>query len=403
MPMLLQFGAGNIGRSLIGALFSAAGYEVVFVDIDARLVEALERQRGYRVVVKDVAPREIQVSGVRAIHAGDAGAVAAAVAAASVAATAVGARALEPVARLLAAGLVQRGNRPLDVILCENLNNAAATFAGYLAAALAPRRLAEFRLGLIETSIGKMAPIMPAAVREADPTVVWAEAHAHLIADANAFVNPVPEVPGLLTKGNFAAYVQRKLFVHNLGHAACAYHGFIAGARYIWEAMELPRPAAAASGTMREAGRALLLKHPAEWSPQEMEEHISDLLHRFRNRALGDTVHRVGRDLPRKLAAGDRLVGALRLQLEFGIQPQHTLRAIAAALLFRATDEKGALHPADREFAEFIDADGPLAALHHYAGFDVDGLDAGICRRILEDYHRLAPGKNIRGPGGSRQ
>ena len=30
---MVQFGAGNIGRSFIGQLFSRSGYEVVFVDI----------------------------------------------------------------------------------------------------------------------------------------------------------------------------------------------------------------------------------------------------------------------------------------------------------------------------------------------------------------------------------
>jgi len=29
---MVQFGAGNIGRSFIGQLFSRSGYEVVFVD-----------------------------------------------------------------------------------------------------------------------------------------------------------------------------------------------------------------------------------------------------------------------------------------------------------------------------------------------------------------------------------
>jgi len=31
MPKFLQYGTGNIARSLMGQLFSRAGYEVVFV------------------------------------------------------------------------------------------------------------------------------------------------------------------------------------------------------------------------------------------------------------------------------------------------------------------------------------------------------------------------------------
>jgi mannitol-1-phosphate 5-dehydrogenase len=36
---LVQFGAGNIGRSFIGQLFSRAGWEVVFVDINTNMVK----------------------------------------------------------------------------------------------------------------------------------------------------------------------------------------------------------------------------------------------------------------------------------------------------------------------------------------------------------------------------
>ena len=52
MKKLLLFGAGNIGRSFIGQLFSRAGYEVVFVDIDSNIVNALNSRRSYTVVVK---------------------------------------------------------------------------------------------------------------------------------------------------------------------------------------------------------------------------------------------------------------------------------------------------------------------------------------------------------------
>jgi mannitol-1-phosphate 5-dehydrogenase len=40
---MLQFGAGNIGRSFIGQLFSRSGYEVVFIDINKKLVKELNR------------------------------------------------------------------------------------------------------------------------------------------------------------------------------------------------------------------------------------------------------------------------------------------------------------------------------------------------------------------------
>ena len=76
MGRYVQFGAGNIGRSLCGALMSKAGYEVVFVDLDRALVDALNEKHSYSVIVKDKKPAEIKVTGVRAVGAWNVDAVA---------------------------------------------------------------------------------------------------------------------------------------------------------------------------------------------------------------------------------------------------------------------------------------------------------------------------------------
>ena len=52
-PLIVHFGAGNIGRSLVGTLFSRAGYDIRFVDAAPDIVQALQARHGYRVVIKD--------------------------------------------------------------------------------------------------------------------------------------------------------------------------------------------------------------------------------------------------------------------------------------------------------------------------------------------------------------
>jgi mannitol-1-phosphate 5-dehydrogenase len=379
MSTFLQFGAGKIGRSLCGALFARAGYDVVFVDVDAVLVDALNRQGRYRVVVKDETPEEFWVEGVRAIRGKDTDAVISEVARADMASTAVGAGALEALIGPLSQGLIARGGRPIDILLCENLRNASDFVRERLAEKLPGGAAADFPVGLIETSIGKMVPIMPDEIVMKDPTLVWAEAYNRIVADRQGFILPPPEVEGLVTKDNFKAYVDRKLFVHNLGHAACAYTGFLEGHELIWQAMESEAPRETALGAMRESGRALLSTYEGEWTGNEMEEHILDLARRFRNRALGDSIYRVGRDLPRKLAPDDRLVGALRFQIAAGIEPIHTVKAIAAALRFRGVDEAGEMFPADAEVAAFMEREGDRAALARYA----DLTEQELADRIL--------------------
>jgi mannitol-1-phosphate 5-dehydrogenase len=210
-------------------------------------------------------------------------------------------------------------------------------------------------VGLVETSIGKMVPIMPEEVRQRDPLLVYAEAYNELICDARAFRNPIPPVPGLAPKQNMAAYVDRKLFVHNLGHACCAYFGYLAKphCQYVWQAVEEPVIQQATRQAMWESGRALINAYADEFNATNMGEHIEDLLRRFANRSLGDTLYRVGRDIPRKLGREERLTGALLFDLDHGVpQPLLTAGAAAAAMYFRAPDEHGELFPADRQFAE---------------------------------------------------
>ena len=63
----------------------------------------------------------------------------------------------------------------------------------------------------------------------------------------------------------------------------------------------------------------LLLKYPDEFTLNDLTEHIDDLLTRFQNVALGDTVYRVGCDLMRKLGPDDRLAGAITQAIELNL------------------------------------------------------------------------------------
>ncbi len=372
---LVQFGAGNIGRSFIGQLFSRAGYEVVFVDIDERLVRALNERRQYRVEIRDENPETLTITNVRAVHGADRAAVAEELADAAVAGTAVGPAALENICPALAKGLVLRlrcGAGPLDVIICENMRNAAQFMREKLAALLPPDFPLDDYVGLVETSIGKMVPIISDEQRAKDPLCVYAESYNTLICDALAFKNPIPQVPGLDPKTNMPAYVDRKLFIHNLGHALVAYFGHLElpGAVYVYQAVEHEPVRSAARRGMWESARGLIAEYPEEFNEENLGAHIEDLLRRFANRALGDTIFRVGRDICRKLSREDRLIGPLLLAAKHGLPAPTIVRGAAAAMLFRGRDEYGELDPLDRRFAQEIYPRGPEYVLRHVSGLD---------------------------------
>ena len=64
---IVIFGAGKIGRSFIGQLFGCNGYTVVFIDVDKNIIDGLNQQGSYRVVIKGEIEKEIVVPNVQAI------------------------------------------------------------------------------------------------------------------------------------------------------------------------------------------------------------------------------------------------------------------------------------------------------------------------------------------------
>lgn len=360
MKNLVMFGGGNIGRSFVGQLFARAGYEVIFVDIVDDLVNALNAKGRYDVVIKHPDGRDeiITVENVRAIRGDDGPAVAEAVAHATLVATAVGQRGLPPALAMIARGLVQREktqpDSPLDIIIAENLHGAAEFFRERLSHHLPKGFPLDEKVGLVETSIGKMVPIMKKEDLEKDPLWVFAEPYNSLIVAEQGFKNPLPRVDGLEPVANVRAYVDRKLFIHNLGHSATAYLGFVAKPEmdYIWQALEIPEVFEQVRHAMKESARALLAEYPDTFTMPQLEEHIGDLLSRFQNKALGDTIYRVGRDLYRKLGKHDRLIGAMLLAKKHQITTRAMAKAALAGMYFRKGDAKGKMFGDDRTFLQ---------------------------------------------------
>lgn len=345
-------GAGAIGRGFLGQLSADAGGTTTFLDVDEALVAALNRRGGYPLdLVSDDTVRALWVPRVAAAMP-DTPAAQVAIARADWMATCVGARHLTSLAPALARGLQRRfETRPepdLNVIVAENLPDAAAVLRSATLKALPAivRRWARQRVGFVDASIGRMVPHGETAteVGDDDALRVRAESYAILPLDADAWRGPRLAVPGFDYRSPFAAVVETKRFLHNLGHAVTAYHGALRGAGTLADCMAMPEVARETIAAMNEAVLALSRK----WSldRDDLEAHAADLRHRFANRALGDPVARVAADPLRKLARDERLVGAVRLALEQGVEPVAMARAVAAALRYDAPDD-----PSARELA----------------------------------------------------
>jgi mannitol-1-phosphate 5-dehydrogenase len=373
---LVIFGAGKIGRSFIGQLFSRSGYEVVFIDSYKPVIDELNRRGTYKVVIKSDIEKTIHIHNIRGVFAGNKQEVTDEIACAGILAVSIGQGGLHAIMPLLAEGLIKRfkldDKAPLDIIIAENLRNAAEYFRLSLRELLPQEYPLEKLVGLVETSIGKMVPIMLKKDLEEDMLQIFAEPYNTLILDKRAFKNPIPDIEGLAPKENMKAWVDRKLYIHNLGHATAAYLGYLSNPEfvYLYEALANEMIHRNVRETMLQSANILLKKYPDEFTINTLTDHIDDLLSRFQNRALGDTIFRVGCDLKRKLAPEDRLTGAIRLALELDLPYDRILYALVCGCRFRQTDEAGNMFPDDRDFADLYEKRGISWILWKICGFD---------------------------------
>jgi mannitol-1-phosphate 5-dehydrogenase len=248
---------------------------------------------------------------------------------------------------------------PLDIIIAENMLSAADFVREQLIKNLPSSFHVDSMVGLIETSIGKMVPIMPLAELERDPLVVFAEPYNTLILDGKGFKLPIPEIKGLAPKSNIKAWVDRKAFIHNLGHATAAYYGYseYPEAVYMYEVLDDKDVLQFTRKVMLQSAEILRAAYPGEFTAADLEEHIDDLIYRFRNKALQDTIFRVGQDLTRKLSYDDRFMGAIHLAMKYQKPYDLILQAMSYGLSFRARDETGNCFPSDINFHNSLSRD----------------------------------------------
>ena len=290
---------------------------------------------------------------------------------------------------LLSKGLVRRQEKsnakPLDIILAENLRDAGLYVKNSLQSILCVTYPIDDLVGLIETSIGKMVPIIPLAELEKDPLIVFAEPYNTLILDGKGFKSPIPKVKGLAPKDNIKAWVDRNAFIHNLGHATAAYYGHSLHpeAVYLYEILEDQNVFRFARNTMLQSADILITAYPNDFAASDLKDHIDDLLHRFRNKALLDTIFRVGEDLTRKLSADDRFMGSIHLAIKYGIPYNLIVEAMSFGFFFRAKDEEGNLFPPDVTFLKSLSNDFESTLINDL------GFDPKADKNVIEELKRF--------------
>lgn len=376
----IQFGAGNIGRGFIGAVLSQAGYELVFADVVEELLNQINSRREYVVHVSDHTSYDIPVKGVRAVNSGSPEAVEE-IAGADIITTAVGLRILKFVAPTVAKGLCARMaagvEKPLNIIACENGLRATSQLKELVFAQLPSevQAWAEKHIGFPDAAVDRIVP----PVRCEVPLDVAVEEYFEWDVERGSFVGPVPEIKGMTPVDNLLAYVERKLFTLNTGHATAAYLGKMKGICTIGECVADPQIYAIVREAMQQSGEGLVRKfgfdHDAHFA------YIEKILGRFSNPYLRDECDRVGREPLRKLSPNDRLILPMMTAKGFGLPYDKLLLAIGAALHF-----DNPLDPQSVEMLAAIKGEGLEETIVKYTGIDASDP---LVREIAEAYKKV--------------
>jgi len=345
MKQAIQFGAGNIGRGFIGALLSQAGYRLVFADVNEQMIERLNYRGAYTLRVTDVDAEEYDVKPVSALHTADPLLIDKIVQS-DVVTTAVGLNILPRIAPVIARAIEVRATKGVEkhlhVIACENGIRASTQLADVVNNLLDDqvKQYCKEWVGFVDCSVDRIVPPLQTEILED----VCVERFYEWNVDREQMKSPL-EIPGMNVVDNLGAYVERKLFTLNTGHAILAYLGRIKGFSTIDECIADETILQVVRGAMAESGAALVAKFGLDSGMHS--DYIEKIIQRFRNPNLGDKVERIGRDPIRKLSPNDRLIGPIREAAKRGLPIDNLLVGAGAAFHFCSESDPESLRLQD--------------------------------------------------------
>ena len=385
MKQAIMIGAGNIGRGFIGALLEKSGYHVTFADVAENLISAINQRERYTVHIQDKECAQWTVTNISGISSAGPELAEAIAGDCDIITTAVGLRILPIVAKPIAAGIRARkaagSARLLNVVACENAVRGTSQLREAVFACLSEDEAAYAKeyVGFADCAVDR---IVPKASFE-NPLDVAVEQYTEWDVEKGGWKGERPEIEGLGWVDNLDAYLERKLFTLNSGHAICAYLGALKGHKTIVASIADPAIGPLVHQAMYESGEGLIQKFG--FDPEAHHAYIERIFARFQNPFLADETARVAREPIRKLAPSDRLMKPLMTAYSYGLPVDHLIFGAAAALHFNCPEDEQSV-----ELMKAIEADGVEKALEKYTG--LKPKDA-LFTRILDVYRALAIAK----------
>jgi mannitol-1-phosphate 5-dehydrogenase len=203
---------------------------------------------------------------------------------------------------------------------------------------------------------------------EPDPLVILTEDYNEWTTRREHFKGDKPKALAALEPvDNQTARLERKLLIHNGGHAICGYTAFHRGHEFVHEALQDPVVVEHVLRALHQIGEVVRQKHG--FSVESIDAYKADLSRRGAIAELRDPILRVVRDPIRKLSARERLVAPAMLAAEFDLPREWIVKGIVAAMKYH--------HPGDpqsEQLAEMLGKNGVRNVIENVCSIDEQSL-----------------------------
>ena len=378
MKQAVHFGAGNIGRGFIGLLLTQSDYYVTFVDVNDTVIQALKLRQEYVVELVGETVESVSVKHVTGLNSrNEPEETIEALNQAELITTAVGPSILPLIAKTLVRTIEYRAKNDiksfLNIIACENMIGASYQLKTALLDLLSDeaKHYLDQWVGFPNAAVDR---IVPNQVNQ-DPLLVKVEPFYEWVIDTKGIKGSL-DIEGVHFTDRLEAYIERKLFTVNTGHATVAYAAYRKGYETIPEALKDSGIEALVTGVLSETSDYLIIRYGFDSEAQR--KYMIKTIQRFKNPYVVDEVVRVGRGVLRKLSENDRFIKPLKECVRMGLSSDHLIEAIANALHYDSTEDAEALR-----LQEMITAKGLKETLAEITGLP---NDSQLTERIIKKY-----------------
>lgn len=328
MSKTFIIGAGKTGRGFIARLCAESGTDVVFVDKNAELIEKLGAAGSFEINYFGGVREKTAINRYSAYtwdnaDFSDAGLIF----------VAVGGQNLADVGEMLGKKLPTDTN--CCIIACENASSPAEKLTK--------------AMGRTDIPVSE-ATVFCTTIEDGGLNIA-SENYPYLQCDRARLGGFEPYINAVKLVDNFADFLTRKLYTYNAASCVISYLGALRGHAVYADASNDPIVLELLDYNYTQINAAMCAEFGYTHKDQAEFAMLSRI--KFTSREIKDTVERNARDVARKLAPGERIIGIMQLISRHGGDASVMEMTAAAAILYQ-DDPKWNEFKASHTYAEII-------------------------------------------------